>query len=262
MDYSPALSTTSDMTDEELDRYLATYVPLSNLPTPPPAREHVSAVPSSASTSTPSSQTQPSFPQKVQAYAVHLANLVPSNVSTHRPHTHVMCSFLDRANLPDEVVAFAACVLDNLSTRFGGLWRDILAPAEFERDLKNFLKTDSTRHAHLSPDIIVLAALALAHGFLTDRLRSSRHWSVKESGGMFTVREIEATKRAVLVDMDYGLSRISNDMVQRMSRDMQRSKTIAKEAEVVKDERRRTLSLNLSGTAIWNHGLHTPEPSP
>ena len=42
MDFSPALSVasiTSDMTDEELDQYFASYVPLSNLPTPPPAKE-------------------------------------------------------------------------------------------------------------------------------------------------------------------------------------------------------------------------------
>lgn len=37
--FSPALSVNSDMTDEELDKYFATYVPLSNLPTPPPAKE-------------------------------------------------------------------------------------------------------------------------------------------------------------------------------------------------------------------------------
>jgi hypothetical protein len=39
MNYSPALSITSDMTDEELDQYLASYVPLSNLPTPPPVKD-------------------------------------------------------------------------------------------------------------------------------------------------------------------------------------------------------------------------------
>lgn len=39
---SPALSVRSnfsDMDDEELDQYLASCVPLSNLPTPPPAKE-------------------------------------------------------------------------------------------------------------------------------------------------------------------------------------------------------------------------------
>jgi hypothetical protein len=147
------------------------------------------------------------------------------------------------------------------------MWRDALVPAEFERDLKNFLRTDSRRREELSPDIIVLAALSLAHGFLVDRLRSSRHWSVKESGGVFTVQEIEATKRAMLQDMDYGLSRISNDMVQRTLKDMQRPKTTSaatslREDSVSKHARRGTLSLNLSGTAIWSHGVQTPEPSP
>jgi len=55
--YSPAPSVNSDMTDEELDKYFATYIPLSNLPTPPPAKEsHANT------TSTPTSsqgQTRP-----------------------------------------------------------------------------------------------------------------------------------------------------------------------------------------------------------
>jgi hypothetical protein len=42
MEFSPALSVNSDMTDEQLDAYFATYVPLSNLPTPPPAKEQPS----------------------------------------------------------------------------------------------------------------------------------------------------------------------------------------------------------------------------
>lgn len=42
MDYSPALSAStdfSDMTDEELDKYFASCAPLSNLPTPPPTKD-------------------------------------------------------------------------------------------------------------------------------------------------------------------------------------------------------------------------------
>lgn len=85
---------------------------------------------------------------------------------------------------------------------------------------------------------------------------------------MFTVQEIEATKRAILADMDYGLARIQDDMVQRMLRDMQRPKTssattsLARQDSVSKEQRSRTFSLNLSGTAIWTHGVQTPEPSP
>lgn len=202
-------------------------------------------------------------------YALHLANLVPLNVSTHRPHKSVIQGFLERASLPDEIIAFSACILDALSTRFAATWRDTLAPSDYARTLKNFLRTDSRQSEHVSPDVIVLAALALAHGFLADRQRSSRHWSVRESDGVFTVQEIEATKRAILEDMDYGLFRISEDRCQRRLRAMQlavlnpAAALPAKDDTVVaKSNRLRNLSLSLSGTAIWSHGQQTPEPSP
>jgi hypothetical protein len=89
-------------------------------------------------------------------------------------------------------------------------------------------------------------------------MRSSRHWSVKESNGVFSVKEIETTKRAILEDMDYGLFRIKEDAVKKMLELMQRPTTTT----VSKHDRRRTLSINLTGTAIWSHGVQTPEPSP
>lgn len=49
MELSPAFSITSDMTDEELDLYFATCGSLSNLPTPPPAKEHTIEKPSTTS---------------------------------------------------------------------------------------------------------------------------------------------------------------------------------------------------------------------
>jgi hypothetical protein len=172
--------------------------------------------------------------------------------------TDVIRGFLERASLSGEVVALAACVLEGLSARFENAWRETLRPAEFERDLKSFLRTDERRAAHVSSNIIILAALALAHGFQSDRMRSSRHWSVKESNGVFSVKEIETTKRAILEDMDYGLFRIKEDAVKKMLELMQRPTTTT----VSKHDRRRTLSINLTGTAIWSHGVQTPEPSP
>jgi hypothetical protein len=177
----------------------------------------------------------------------------------------VIQGFLDRAGLPDEIVAFAGCVLDGLSARFAATWRHALAPSDYARDLKDFLRTDSRQHIQLSPDVIVLAALALAHGFLTDRLRSSRIWSLRESDGAFTVQEIESTQRAILHDMDYGLFRISNAMVQQRLRNMQRpsmSAVACTPNTVAKQDRRRNLSISLMGTAIWQFGAQTPEPSP
>lgn len=146
-----------------------------------------------------------------------------------------------------------------LSAKFAASWREELVHVEFERDLQNFLRTDETRHSHVSPDIIILAALALAHGFCVDRPRSSRHWCVKESAGVFSVRELEATERAMLRDTDYGLFRVEEDMVGSMLKDMQRREN---EVSAAKMSRRRTLSIKLSGTAMWSLGVQTPEPSP
>ncbi|KAJ4364586.1 hypothetical protein N0V83_009182 [Neocucurbitaria cava] len=280
MDYSPALSVNSDLTDEELDKYFASYVPLSNLPTPPPAKEHAIPLRASTSTSTCSSTAFPSqtpsrthdtpSSPELQVYASHLANLVPLNVSTHRPQVSVVYGFLERAILPDEIVAYSACVLDALSSRFAAAWRDALASSNYKRDLKTFLQTDSRQKTHVMPDVIVLAALSLAHGFLADRLRSSKHWAVRESNGMFSVQEIEVTKRAILQDMDYGLFRISEDRVRRRLWAMRLQAVVPTPALLAKDSssaggkhsRPRNLSLSLAGTAIWNHGVHTPEPSP
>lgn len=152
-------------------------------------------------------------------------------------------------------------MLDGLSSRFAATWREALVPSDYVRDLRDFLRTDSRPFLPVSPDVIVLAALSLAHGFLVDRVRTSRHWSVKESNRSFTVQEIEATKRAMLQDMDYGLSRISNDMVQRRLKNMQQPSSCTPNS-AIKQGRRRNLSISLQGTAVWNHGVQTPEPSP
>jgi hypothetical protein len=165
-----------------------------------------------------------------------------------------------RAGLPDDIVAFAACILDGLSSRFATTWRDALAPSYCTQ-------TNARPCSQVSPDVIVLASLSLAHGFLVDRMRSSRHWSIKESNGAFTVQQIEATKRAMLHDMDYGLSRISSDMVQRRLKNMQpanASSTLsaAQTETVAKEPRRRNMALMVQGAAMWQHGVQTPEPSP
>jgi hypothetical protein len=63
MEFSPAFSVTSDMTDEELDHYFATCGSLSNLPTPPPAKEPTTEEPASTSTVTTTTQVQDFTPQ-------------------------------------------------------------------------------------------------------------------------------------------------------------------------------------------------------
>ncbi|KAH6629553.1 hypothetical protein C7974DRAFT_188786 [Boeremia exigua] len=262
MELSPAFSITSDMTDEELDLYFATCGSLSNLPTPPPAKEHNIDQPTSTS-------DLQEFAPELQAHATHLANLVPFEVSTSRPSVPTLRGFLERSCLPDEVIAFAACILDALSCRFAATWRETLLPSDYSRDLKFFMKTDTCHHESVSPDVLVLAALSLAHGFFSDTRRSAHYWAVGMSRNQFTIQELEATKRAILQDTDYGLCRITEGMMDSMLQDMQCTKTLPVAVDstnenecIAKMSRRRNFSIDLPGTATWKNGVQTPEPSP
>jgi len=94
-----------------------------------------------------------------------------------------------------------------------------------------------------------------------------------EASGRFEAREVELTKTCMLQDMDYGLFRIGEEMVERRVRDLQRACDSAcpRTALVRKDSAgnakgegrpRLSLSTGTSGVAIWAHGVQTPEPSP
>lgn len=130
------------------------------------------------------------------------------------------------------------------------------------------MRTDTCHHTAVSPDVLVLAALSLAHGFFSDNRRSAHYWAVGMSRNQFSIQELEATKRAILQDIDYGLCRITEDMMDSMLRHMQRTKTSVAAAASTTDEdhtktgRRRNFSISMSGTAVWQNGVQTPEPSP
>jgi hypothetical protein len=203
-------------------------------------------------------------------YALHLASLVPRNVAGHKSSVAAIEGFLDRACLPVEIVAFAACVLDALSDGFARRWRDAFLPMDTAR-LDFYLGTDCWQQTNVSPDLIVLAALALAHGFIDDRGRSNGHWARIEGAGRFDAKEVNRAKRCILEDMDYGLFRISEDMMLCMARKMQQPTYLVTPRQSVsfddgdKEGRRPRLSLSLgtgSGTAVWAYGAQTPEPSP
>ncbi len=181
----------------------------------------------------------------------------------------VLRGFLERSCLPDEVIAFAACILDALSSRFAATWRETVLPSNYARDLEFFMKTDTCHHAPVSPDVLVLAALSLAHGFFNDTRRSAHYWAVGMSRNQFTIQELEATKRAILQDTDYGLCRITESMIDSMLQDMQRTKPVPTAAASINENdsaakvgRRRNFSIDLSGTATWKNGMQTPGPSP
>lgn len=177
--------------------------------------------------------------------------------------------FLDRACLPVEMVAFAACVLDALSDGFASRWRDAMLPVD-TRTLDYYLGTNCWQQPTVSPDLVVLAALALAHGFIDDRGRSNAHWAKMEAMDRFDAKEVGKTKMCILEDIDYGLFRIGDDKVQHRVWEMQQAAYFTTPRNSIswgdgeeKEGRRPRLSLSTgSGAAVWAYGAQTPEPSP
>jgi hypothetical protein len=155
----------------------------------------------------------------------------------------VVEGFLRRAMLPVEVYAFAGCILTTLSS----------TPLD------------------LGTELTVLAALALAQGYLDDRGRSNNHWALLEAAGRFDAKEIQRAKMEILLDIDYGLFRISVDDVERMVEALRHdlpapplSTVLEKTAGVDGDARRQKVAIptGFAGLAVWMNGVPTPEPSP
>ena len=203
------------------------------------------------------------------AHAIHLAKLIPSNLSAQPASIPTISEFLSRTSLPVEIIAFTACILDALSHRFASSWRaanlaSAVVPFQFAS-----LAVNSRQPPPIPAEVVVLAALTLAHGWLEDRPRSIAHWASIEGGGKFTSKELEISRACILRDVDYGLFRITEDMVRRMVRDLQRTASSDSVGSVVKNgaasmegKRKPKLSLDMQGTAFWMYGMVTPEPSP
>ncbi|KAJ9636736.1 hypothetical protein H2199_007730 [Coniosporium tulheliwenetii] len=220
---------------EDLDAYFANYVPLSNLPTPPPLPDES---PSDVSRAT--SPSSLSFDPELAGPATLLANLVPSNASPHRPFAATIYDFLSRAQLPIEVLGLAACILDALSARFAAHWRQELFQLDTQRRRQDgrptplIIQTNS-RSSYTScpePEIIILAALHLAVAYLSDRPKLPAFWARHVSLDAFSVTQINATTRCILRDIDYGLHSFTSEMVDEAIEDMRRAgETVRLEAK-------------------------------
>ena len=135
-----------------------------------------------------------------KASAAYLANLVPSNTSASCPSTSVIHSFLLRSCLPEETIAFAACLLDSLSLQFARLWRE---------SCRNQLRTSP-----LKSEVIPLSALFLANSFLSDFEAGAIFWSRRVSQSKFTAQEIILTARCALIDIDFRLHSFTPAIIQ------------------------------------------------
>ncbi|KAF4636578.1 hypothetical protein G7Y89_g1505 [Cudoniella acicularis] len=183
-----------------------TYVPLSNLPTPP-----------LSSHSNPSSrQRSPEnflsvgevLDPNLLGPATHLTNLIPSSTSLTSasvPLVHVM---LMRANLPLETVALAVCILDSLNSRFALSWRQgcpLITPRPLvwfgqseEREQKQHIDS-------IHPELIVLAAVILAVKFLDDGYQATKECASDWGKGLWSCSQINFTQRCILENLGYRL---------------------------------------------------------
>ncbi|KAF2089505.1 hypothetical protein K490DRAFT_37682 [Saccharata proteae CBS 121410] len=255
-----------DSVDDYAD-YFANYVPLSNLPTPPPvlADEEKLKKIAPRSTSNEHDMTGP---------ALHLTRLVPSNACKRNPCVATIIDYLSRSCLPVEAVGLAACILDALSMRFAKAWRNALStpissPASPSTGSSLHVRHDSFGsgiNSAAEPELIILSSLVLAAAYLDDHHFSARHWAEQISSKVFTARQINATQNAILRDIDYDMHSFTPAMVEEMVVDMQRAAAVASFSKTTPpcgaERTKPALSLEDASSAIWCNGLVTPEPSP
>ncbi|KAK7617612.1 hypothetical protein IWX50DRAFT_567036 [Phyllosticta citricarpa] len=250
----------------DIDAYLdyANYEPLSNMPTPP---QPAPASPSAAQLARSPLRPNDDLRGMCVSCAAYLAKLTPSNASNRRPSTTTITAYLERTHLPLEVLGLAACILDALSMRFAKRWREALVSASGPDTASLPVPAASLPSPPASPpELLVLAALALAASYLDDSHVSLRHWAHHVSNCVFTARQMSATQRCLLADLDYDLHSFTPEFVQDSIHDMLRAgvlmaKKAAASAPVAEKSRPAPLQLG-GGSARWCNGITTPEPSP
>lgn len=234
-----------------MESYFANYVPLSNLPTPPPAAKSTPEALVRAPTSPQPqednvgvrpeddllsmlhhhprihSQGANSFPEP----STFLASLIPQNSSIQRPSPHIIQSYLTLSALPEPTIALAACILDSLSGFFIRTWsREINAlsastttaavssPATPTSPLKSYFAPTS---AAQKPELVVLAALKIARDFLHDGAGcAARWWAGEVARGRFGASEVERSVWCVLRDLDFDLLSFGPEVVEGMRREI------------------------------------------
>jgi hypothetical protein len=219
--------------------------------------------------------------------AHYLSNLIPQGASLHRLPASTIATYLQRSVLSQSTIALAACVIDSLSSFFVRTWCKELSALSLtqqcERGQPMFSISQPHRqqiHGSATPKsaLIVLAALSIASGFLDDVKTDSRWWARKIAGCDISARELSATVRCVLKDIDYDILSFTPDVVEEMRDDMfpcagseQDSNAGSyfppqagfEEAADSPDQRPLAIpQLEFKHTAIVNEGLLTPELSP
>ncbi|KAF2101490.1 hypothetical protein NA57DRAFT_35074 [Rhizodiscina lignyota] len=241
-----------DSPEIDIDAVLASYIPLSQLPTPPPSFENAKPRIHEFNGTTTSPTSSHSTTPPLLGAANHLVSLLPSNVQhLHSPASSLAISaYLQRADLPDSIIGLTACILESLSNRFIRSWRQA---AFYSRFRSNRVET------------IVVSALTIAAGFLDDRARSTAWWSEYITEEEVTATDINVTTRCVLLDIDYDIHSFTAENIADAVDEIRRADNAARTASLPPDDAEKDNRRDSGyggGKAAWQHGLVTPEPSP
>ncbi|RPB11729.1 hypothetical protein P167DRAFT_488831 [Morchella conica CCBAS932] len=170
-----------DCSFEEFERYL----PLSNLPTPPP------------SDSSPKMLVEVDFEEELNPElfgpATYLCSMIPRNASREAPSAYLLQSILQRANISLETVGLGSCILDCLSSRFVRRWREEWCA-----------ETGSVEGC----EVLAVAALSIALKFLEDTSFSVRMWARDIAGDLFSSRLLNKTEMLILDDINFSVASI------------------------------------------------------
>ncbi|KAH8804704.1 hypothetical protein F5884DRAFT_859321 [Xylogone sp. PMI_703] len=239
MDFSAPPSLLSDTSDDESlfgDAYFYnTYVPLSNLPTPPLGKA--------------SSVSKPPAPRYALTYeneylekeylgaAILLTNLIPLSSSPSTPSLPLVHAILTRADLPSETIALAICILDSLTCKFGRTWRrNCPLPKSSSASGKSALPgsrganrpqdskpsqerapsssncgsksqpQDGPQQQHIDsvkPEIIALCAIILAVKYVDDTPITTLDYATEWGRGMWTCEQINFTEWTLFENLKF-----------------------------------------------------------
>ncbi|KAF7867001.1 uncharacterized protein EAF02_009787 [Botrytis sinoallii] len=202
-------SSISSFDSFDSDFFEQTYVPLSNLPTPPLSSHSYDTTAAQSPISLFSSDEilDPDY----LGPAIHLTNLIPSSTSLTDPSTQLVHAILTRADLPIEILALAVCILDSLNSRFARSWR-ISYPLESSEDQLleqyDFPSPQCAEEQHIDsthPEVIVLAALILAMNLIDDQQGTTLYHAQKWARGLWSCDQINFTQRAIMENLNYRL---------------------------------------------------------
>lgn len=221
-------SSISSIESFDSDFFDQTYVPLSNLPTPPLSSHSYDNTAAHSPISLFSSDEI--LDSEVLGPAIHLTNLIPSSTSLTSPSTPLVHALLSRADLPIEILALAVCILDSLNSRFARSWRQSYPLESFEDQLLeqyNFPNLQAREEQHIDsthPEVIILAALILATKFLDDQQGTTLYYAQKWAKGLWSCDQINFTQRCIMENLGYRLLPLwSEDIIEEAKNDMARA---------------------------------------